>query len=91
LSILAFLLATVEREVPIYLIREYGFIHDLWVEDTHRQQGLARQLVQQAIAHFKQMGVEQVRLDTAAANETARKLFVACGFRVSVVEMLIEL
>ena len=36
------------------------------------------------------MGVKQVRLDTAVANEPAQKLFEACGFRASVVEMLVE-
>jgi ribosomal protein S18 acetylase RimI-like enzyme len=90
-ALVAFLIATVEREIPIYRVKEYGFIHDLWVEEAYRHQGIARQLVLRAIEHFQQVDVEQVRLDTAANNETARKLFAACGFRVSMVEMLIEL
>lgn len=85
-----FLLATVEAEIPIYRVKEYGFIHDLWVEPEFRQTGIAKQLVQQTIAHFKQQGVAQIRLDTAAANETARQLFTGCGFRVSTIEMLLE-
>src|SRR4051812_41270588 len=28
----AFLIGTVEREIPIYKLAEYGFIHDVWVE-----------------------------------------------------------
>jgi ribosomal protein S18 acetylase RimI-like enzyme len=90
-QIVAFLIATVEREIPIYRVKEYGFIHDLWVEEAYRHRGIARQLVMRAIEHFRQVGVEQVRLDTAANNETARKLFAACGFRASMVEMLTEL
>lgn len=87
----AFLIATVEREIPIYLLKEFGFIHDIWVEPDCRKSGIAHQMVKQAIAHFTQLGVKQIRLDTAMANETARQLFVRCGFRASTLEMLIEI
>src|SRR5260221_4554052 len=83
-----FLIGTVEREIPIYRLKEYGFVHDLWVEEDYRHEGNARQLVMRAVERFREIGVEQVRLDTAAANEAARKLFERCGFRVSVIEMV---
>jgi ribosomal protein S18 acetylase RimI-like enzyme len=85
-----FLIGTVEREIPIYRLKEYGFIHDLWVEPDYRNEGLARQLVMLAVERFGDIGVQQVRLDTAGPNDVARKLFERCGFRVSVVEMLRE-
>lgn len=86
-----FLVATTESEVPIYQLREYGFIHDLWVEPEYRGTGVGRQLIQQAIEAFAHRGVQQIRLDTAMANEAARKLFQSCGFRISTIELLIEL
>ena len=89
--IVAFLIATVESEIPIYTLREYGFFHDLWVEEQYRHEGIARQIVMAAIERFKEIGVRQIRLDTAAVNEPARSLFNRCGFRVSSVEMLLEL
>jgi ribosomal protein S18 acetylase RimI-like enzyme len=82
------LIGTVEREIPIYRLQEYGFIHDLWVEPDYRNEGLARQLVMSAVERFRAIGVKQVRLDTAEANEVARNLFRSCGFRASVTEML---
>jgi ribosomal protein S18 acetylase RimI-like enzyme len=85
------LIATVEQEIPIYRLKEFAFIHDLWVEPPYRHQGLARQLVMQAIAHFKQVGVRQVRLETAVPNNAARQLFESCGLRASAVEMLTDL
>jgi ribosomal protein S18 acetylase RimI-like enzyme len=90
-KIVGFVIGTVEREIPIYRLKEYGFLHDLWVEPEYRNEGAARQMVMLALEKFKEMGVEQVRLDTAANNEAARRLFAACGFRESVREMLIEL
>jgi ribosomal protein S18 acetylase RimI-like enzyme len=86
-----FLVGTVEREIPIYGLAEYGFVHDLWVEPDYRNEGAARQMVMLAVERFGAMGVRQIRLDTAARNEPARKLFESCGFRPSVVEMLREM
>lgn len=87
----AFLIGTVEREIPIYHLKEYGFIHDLWVEENYRHEGIARQMVMQAIEQFREIGVKQIRLDTALPNEAARRLFESCGFRPSVTEMLVEI
>jgi ribosomal protein S18 acetylase RimI-like enzyme len=86
-----FLIGTVEREIPIYRLEEYGFIHDVWVEPTYRNEGIGRLLVMRAIERFREIDVKQIRLDTAAPNEIARELFESCGFRPSVQEMLLEI
>ena len=86
-----FLVGTIEREIPIYRLTEYGFIHDLWVEEAYRNEGVARQMVTLAVERFRAIGVEQVRLDVLTGNARARALFEACGFRPAVVEMLLEL
>ncbi len=90
-QLVAFLVATVEREIPIYRLDKFAFIHDLWVEPEYRQHGIARQMVIQTIERCKKMGIKQIRLDTATVNEAARRLFSSSGFRVSTMEMLIEL
>ncbi len=90
-KLVAFLIGQVEQEIPIYRLKEFGFIHDLWVEENYRNEGLGRQLVTLAIERFKAAGVTQIRLDTAAANDPARKLFLSCGFHVSTMEMLLEI
>ncbi|MEH2129324.1 MAG: GNAT family N-acetyltransferase [Nostoc sp.] len=63
----------------------------MWVEAEYRQNGIARQMVMLSFERFHQMGVKQIRLDTAIANEASRQLFASCGFRFSIIEMLIEL
>jgi len=90
-SLVGFLIATVETEIPIYRLAEYGFIHDIWVDPAYRNEGIARQLVMLAIEKFREMGMKQVRGDTAAVNEAARGLLKSCGMRPSTIEMLIEL
>ncbi len=90
-KLVAFLIATTEREIPIYKIDRYGFIHDLWVDATYRNEGIARQMVMLAVEKFTEIGVKQVRLETAGPNDAARRLFESCGFRTSAVSMLREI
>ena len=90
-KLVGFLVGTVEREIPIYQVREFGFVHDLWVRATHRRKGIGRQMMMQAVERFRAMGVEQIRLDTAAGNQAAQGLFGACGFRPSTMQMLVEI
>jgi ribosomal protein S18 acetylase RimI-like enzyme len=85
-----FLVGTIEREIPIYRLSEFGFIHDIWVEEDYRNEGIGRQMTMLAIEKFRALGVRQIRLDTAAANEIARTMFASVGFRISVMEMLME-
>jgi len=86
-----FLVATIVDEIPIYQVEKVGFIHDVWVEEDYRHEGIARQMVTLCVERFREMGVPQVRCDTSWGNLTARELFARCGFRPSTVEMLIEL
>ena len=89
--LLGFLVGTVEQEIPIYTVREFGFVHDIWVDPGYRNEGIGRQLVMLAIERFREIGVPQVRGDTAAANDAARGLLKRCGMRPSTTEMLVEL
>ncbi len=88
-SVLAgFLIATIEPSIPIYLTTEYAFIHDLWIDPPHRSRGHARALVSESITRFRALGLTQVRLETASANDDARRLFQTAGFRTSTIDML---
>jgi ribosomal protein S18 acetylase RimI-like enzyme len=89
--VVGFLVATTEPEIPVYRVREIGFIHDLFVDKRYRNEGIARQLVMMAVEAFKRIGVPQVRLETATGNDAARAVFGSCGFRPSSVEMTLEL
>lgn len=87
-SLVGFVVGACESNIRIYTLREFGFIHDVWVEPAWRGQGIAGALVDEAIERFAAMGVTQVRLETAAENEAARRLFASRGFRVGTVDML---
>lgn len=86
-----FVVGTVEANIPIYRVSEFGFIHDLWVEPRFRGRGLATALGAGALRAFGVMGVTQVRLETAACNADARRVFERLGFRVGTLDMLVDL
>lgn len=85
-----FVVGTVEREIPVYTLREYGFIHDLWVEPMYRHEGVGRQLVMLAVEGLLKRGVSQVRAEAAWVNAAARGLLERAGFRPSTVVYLLE-
>jgi ribosomal protein S18 acetylase RimI-like enzyme len=87
----AFLVATIEAEVPIYRLKEFGFIPDRWVEPAYRQLGRGKQLVEQMLHASRHKAVPQIRLDPVIENELARRLFESCSFRVSAIELLADI
>lgn len=87
-ALLGFIVGEVLDEIPIYTVRRYGFVHDLWTESNARRRGVGRALVESAVARFAEMGVTQVRGDTAAANSAARALIVKLGFAPTAIQML---
>ena len=90
-KLVAFLAATVEPEISIYSLQEFAFIHDIWVEPEYRKKGIAQQIIKLTVERFQEMGIKQIRLDTVAANESARQLFKSYGFRLTTMEMLMEI
>lgn len=87
-ELLGFIVGEVLDEIPIYTVKRYGFIHDLWTQPAARRRGVGRALVAGAVDRFQQLGVPQVRGDTAAANDTARALVAQLGFAATTLQVL---
>jgi ribosomal protein S18 acetylase RimI-like enzyme len=58
-----------------------GFIPNLAIEEGQRGHGLGRQLIHHALAHFRQHGIQHVRIETLAHNAIGQHLYPACGFQ----------
>ena len=68
-----------------------GFIHDVAVAEHGRRLGVARALVDAAMAWLREQGAPRVLLWSAAPNDAAQRLFESLGFRRTMVEMTREL
>ena len=68
-----------------------GVLHDLVVDPAERGRGVARMLLEAAVAWLRERGAPRVVLSTAERNEPAQRLFARAGFRRTMVEMTREL
>jgi RimJ/RimL family protein N-acetyltransferase len=57
-------------------------IAGMYVVPDRRGEGIAKALIAACLAHARSLpGVEEVCLCITVGNETARKLYLACGFQ----------
>jgi ribosomal protein S18 acetylase RimI-like enzyme len=69
------------------LLDVHGALHDVFVASTARRGGAGRALVTATIAALEKLGAPRVVLATMVGNEAAQRLFRACGFRPTMLEM----
>jgi len=73
------------------LLDACGALHDIFVSDALRRQGLARRLVDAVREGLRGKGAPRLVLHTASKNAAARQFFAALGFRETMVELTAEL
>lgn len=73
------------------LREEAGFVHDIYVDEDARGAGTGSALMRAAVGWLRGRGVPRVVLWTAAPNGAARRLFEGLGFRLTMLEMTMEL
>ncbi|MGI5861098.1 MAG: GNAT family N-acetyltransferase [Myxococcales bacterium] len=72
------------------LLDTHGALHDLFVDESARGQGIGRRLVTEAVRRLESLGAPRVVLYAAWPNEGAQRLFESLGFRRTMVEMTRE-
>ncbi len=90
-GVVGYLSAGIEPRNWKELRDESGFVHDILVHEDSRGGGIARQLMDAALAWFRERGVPRAILWTAAKNTHAHRLFERLGFRNTMIEMTHEL
>lgn len=69
------------------LLDEHGALHDVFVDEPARKNGAGKMLVVAMIDRLERLGCARVVLSTMVGNVAAQKLFAACGFRPTMLEM----
>jgi GNAT superfamily N-acetyltransferase len=80
-EVLGFLIASVEKDPPIYKVGEFAVIHDMWVNEAHRKRGVGGGLIKAAQDRFDAIGIKQIRVEALAGDSVVEHLFTSCGFR----------
>jgi ribosomal protein S18 acetylase RimI-like enzyme len=79
-----------ERDWNAFL-DSHGALHDIFVAEGARRQGVARRLVEAVRERLQGKGAPRLVLHTASKNQTARAFFAALGFRETMIELTAEL
>lgn len=61
-------------------MKKIWILNDLFVAEAHRQKGIARSLINHAIAYCKASGRKKLVLSTAYTNRNAQQLYEQLGF-----------
>ncbi len=69
------------------LLDAHGAIHDVYVADDHRRQGIGDALIKAVVGELEALGAERIVLSTMPTNLPAQRLFGRFGFRVTFLEM----
>ncbi|HYQ00554.1 MAG TPA: GNAT family N-acetyltransferase [Polyangiaceae bacterium] len=73
------------------LLDSCGALHDIFVGEGQRRQGVARRLVEAVRNGLRDKGAPRLVLHTASKNAGARQFFAKLGFRETMVELTAEL
>ena len=85
--------AYVQYEAVNYLglLKNFAWLHDIYVEESARGTGAGKSLMDAAIEVAKEFGADKLVLSVAAKNEHARGFFEHGGFRTTMFEMTLNL
>ncbi len=72
------------------LLDRCGALHDIFVAEDARRQGIARKLMEETVRQLEELGVPRIVLHTATQNRAAQQLFASLGFRTTMLEMTRE-
>jgi ribosomal protein S18 acetylase RimI-like enzyme len=85
--IVGYAYGTLEERDWNMLLDKHGAIHDVFVDASARAHGIGKRLVQSIVAALEAKGASRFVLSTMVQNERAQRVFAACGFRPTMLEM----
>lgn len=74
----------------ICLYKEKGYIGLLYVERRYRREGIGSVMLEETIKHFKEIGLQDIRINVLSCNDSAIKTYEKKGFSHRVIEMIYD-
>ncbi|MCU0693376.1 MAG: GNAT family N-acetyltransferase [Polyangiaceae bacterium] len=90
-EIVAYAYAALEERNWAELRDECGRLHDVFVTERARRQGLARAMLRECVERLAAMGTPLVVTTAAWQNRTSQALIKSLGFRPTVIELAKDL
>ena len=91
-QIIGFVLGMIVDMVPeMFMETVGGFLADIYIEETYRQSGIGRQLVDHLTQWFRSRGVQYIEWYVAAQNTDARAFWEAINGRDIMIRMRVDI
>jgi len=90
-TIVGYISGWVEQKSPFYLNKEYGYLSNIYVNSTHRGQGISKMLINRLLDWFKQRNTKHIELSVDTKNPTAINAFEKHGFKEFLKRMRLSL
>lgn len=81
---IGFIACWIQRDDDVILTKEanhYGYVSDVYIEETWRGKGVFQILLQKTIDHLKTRNVQSIKLNVVAQNERALAAYLKVGFK----------
>jgi ribosomal protein S18 acetylase RimI-like enzyme len=86
-DLLGYAYGTLEERDWNLLLDAHGAVHDVFVSAGARRGGVGRSLVDAVVRALETLGAPRIVLSTMVGNVAAQRVFRACGFRPTMIEM----
>ena len=73
-------LAQIKKEIPVFKLKRFGLIADLYVQKEFRGQGIATQFKDEAVKWFKRNKIKYMSITVYPDNPHAYKIYQKWGF-----------
>lgn len=75
-----YIIASFHYEAPLFIQNRFGYVSDLWVEESYRRQQAAQALLDAAYAWFRKQGVTRVQLEVDIENKAGQAFWQKAGY-----------
>ncbi|MDI6806571.1 MAG: GNAT family N-acetyltransferase [Candidatus Aenigmarchaeota archaeon] len=79
--IVGYTLGLIKNKPPVYKIKKFGLISDIFVEKDYRNKGIARKFVTELMRWFKSKQLSYTELTVDSKNRLALKVYNKLGFK----------
>ncbi len=79
-DVAGYVLVYVQKEIPIFTLKRYGYISNLYVKPQFRSMKVSSALVSEAMCWFKKKGLRYASLKMYPANRHAHMIYTKWGF-----------
>jgi ribosomal protein S18 acetylase RimI-like enzyme len=80
-EIVGYLLARIEKDVPVFKNDRIGYISDIYLEERFRKKGLGLKMFGESLRWFKEKGIVNVTLKVLSYNSEACDAYRRWGFK----------